>query len=192
MRDKSHGELLAELLDIPENVFAGLPLREIMTAPRAVQGIEEKDVEKINILKELSRRWFSDQNQLRKINGPEDVARHLIAKIKGDNREHFMMIALNTQHRLIGTSIISVGGLAQAIVHPREVFRAAMWYSASCIIVAHNHPSGRPAPSKEDIRVTKRLIQCGKIMEIPVLDHVILGNNVFYSYKENKVKRIRY
>ena len=192
MRDKSHGELLAELLDIPEKVFEGLTLREIMTAPKAIKGIEEKDAEKISILKELARRWFSDQNRLRVINGPEDVARHLIDKIKGDNREHFMMIALNLHHRIIGTSIISVGNLTQAVVHPREVFRAAMWYSAAFIIVAHNHPSGRPAPSKEDIRVTKKLIQCGKIMEIPVLDHVILGDNIFYSYKENKVKRIRY
>ena len=101
------------------------------------------------------------------------------------------LLALNIHHRLIGTSVVSVGSLSGAVVHPREVFRDAMGYSASAIIVAHNHPSGRPAPSKEDIKVTQHLMLCGDIMEIPVLDHVILGDNLFYSYKENKVGRIK-
>ena len=106
-------------------------------------------------------------------------------------KSHGELLALNTHHRLIGTSVVSVGSLSGAVVHPREVFRDAMGYSASAIIVAHNHPSGRPAPSKEDIKVTQRLMLCGDSMEIPVLDHVILGDNLFYSYKENKVRRIK-
>ena len=188
---KSHGELLAELLNIPAEVFTERTLREILETPMTIKGIGEKRAEKIRVLKEISRRWFSEQHRLRVINGPEDVARHLMPKLKGENQEHFMLLALNIHHRLIGTSVVSVGSLSGAVVHPREVFRDAMGYSASAIIVAHNHPSGRPAPSKEDIKVTQHLMLCGDIMEIPVLDHVILGDNLFYSYKENKVGRIK-
>ena len=82
---------------------------------------------------EISRRWFSEQHRLRVINGPEDVARHLMPKLKGEIQEHFMLLALNIHHRLIGTSVVSVANLSGAVVHPREVFRDAMGYSASAI-----------------------------------------------------------
>ena len=98
---KSHGELLAELLNIPAEVFTERTLREILEAPMTIKGIGEKRAEKIRVLKEISRRWFSEKNRLRVINGPEDVARHLMPKLKGENQEHFMLLALNIHHRLI-------------------------------------------------------------------------------------------
>ena len=79
---------------------------------------------------------------------------------------------------------ISIGSLSASIVHPREVFRAAVDYAAAAMILCHNHPSGDPSPSKEDIMVTKRMLKAGNIMDIPVLDHVIIGKNRFFSLKE--------
>jgi len=91
---------------------------------------------------------------------------------------------LNTKNHVIGMQTISVGGLNSTSVHPREVFQIAVKYSAATIILVHNHPSGDPTPSMEDIAITKRIVKCGKIMDITVLDHIIIGNNKFASLKE--------
>ena len=83
--------------------------------------------------------------------------------------------------------VISVGSLTASVVHPREVFKAAIQQTAASIILVHNHPSGDPTPSKEDIEVTARMVQVGRVMDIPVLDHIILGNDNYISLKEKGV-----
>lgn len=85
---------------------------------------------------------------------------------------------------IIATPTISIGSLSASIVHPREVFEEAVKYHSASIILVHNHPSGDPDPSKEDIATTERLIKAGEIMDIPVLDHIIIGNHHFSSFKE--------
>lgn len=99
-------------------------------------------------------------------------------------KEHFICLFLNTKNRVIFKEIISIGSLNAAIVHPREVFRAAIKRCSASLICAHNHPSGDPNPSPEDVELTKRLARAGEIVGIEVLDHLIIGGNTFVSLKE--------
>jgi DNA repair protein RadC len=96
----------------------------------------------------------------------------------------FIELCLDTKNQIIKEDIISVGSLNANVVHPREVFRTALAESAAHIIVAHNHPSGDPTPSKEDVEITKKLVETGRIMGIDVLDHVIIGDGRHFSMKE--------
>jgi DNA repair protein RadC len=100
------------------------------------------------------------------------------------SQEHFVCLYLNTKNQVLHKQTIFIGSLNASIVHPREVFREALKRSAASIICLHNHPSGDPAPSREDIEVTKRLVECGKMIGIDVLDHLIIGENKFVSLKE--------
>ncbi|OPZ81272.1 MAG: hypothetical protein BWY76_03084 [bacterium ADurb.Bin429] len=98
--------------------------------------------------------------------------------------EHFRALLLNTRNEVTGMQEISVGSLNASLVHPRELFHAAISRKAAAIIVAHNHPSGDPTPSKEDLALTARLKQAGDLLGIPVLDHLVIGDNRFVSMKE--------
>ena len=109
------------------------------------------------------------------IHSPGDVARLLFKYLAGVDREHFVVLLLNTKGRLIGVSTVSVGDLSSTLVHPREVYKPAILANAASIIVAHNHPSGDPSPSPEDVQVTRRLAEAGEVLGIDVLDHIVLG-----------------
>jgi DNA repair protein RadC len=117
------------------------------------------------------------------IKTPEDVMELLKGRLNLLKKEHFLALLLDTRNQLIKVCQISVGSLDSSIVHPREVFKEAIAASAASIIVAHNHPSGNPAASEEDIQLTKRLAEAGQIVGIDVLDHVITGDNTFLSLK---------
>lgn len=112
------------------------------------------------------------------------VHRHLARLWQQESREHFYLILLDVRHRLISEFVISIGSLTASIVHPREVFRPAVIHSAAAVILAHNHPSGDPEPSDEDLRVTRRLYRCGQWIGIPVLDHVISGRGEWCSLRD--------
>jgi DNA repair protein RadC len=99
-------------------------------------------------------------------------------------KEHFVCLFLNTKNVVIGKETLSIGTLDSTLVHPREVFKAAVQRSASSIICVHNHPSGDPTPSSEDVSMTSRLLEAGRMMGIHVLDHVIIGDNRYASLKE--------
>ena len=103
------------------------------------------------------------------------------------NKEIFKIILLNTKNEIICDVDISVGTVSMSIVHPREVFREAIKRSSSKIILMHNHPSGNIEPSKEDKNVTSRLIKCGELIGIDVIDHIIIGDGAYYSFKENMI-----
>ena len=118
------------------------------------------------------------------IHGPEDVAAYAMPHLRDERKEHFMALLLNMKNHVLSLQTISVGSLNASIVHPREVFQAAIEHAAAGLVLIHNHPSGDPTPSPEDIAVTERLVQAGKIMDIPVLDHVIVGDNKYISLKE--------
>jgi DNA repair protein RadC len=118
------------------------------------------------------------------VNGPEDVAHFAMPRFRFEQREHFAVMLLNTKNHILGLHDVSVGSLQASVVHPREVFRTAVDYAAASMILLHNHPSGDPTPSHEDIAVTARLVKAGKIMDIPVLDHVIIGRNRYVSLKD--------
>lgn len=120
------------------------------------------------------------------IHGPESAEIIIRNYLETADREYFIMLALNNKNKVICINTVSIGSLNASIVHPREVFKAAILSNASAIIVAHNHPSGDISPSKEDILTTKNLVKAGKIMGIPVLDHIIIGSesNNWISLKE--------
>lgn len=120
-----------------------------------------------------------------KIHSPEDVSKIVKSLITDPNKEHFIALYLNTKNGILKQEIISIGSLSANIVHPREVFKTACIISASSIIVAHNHPSGDPTPSTEDIELTNKLVEAGKVLGIQVLDHVIIGNDRNFGFHEN-------
>lgn len=117
------------------------------------------------------------------INSSDDANKLLQSYLNGVDREHFVVILLNRKNGIIGINTVSVGDLISSIVHPREVFKPAIVAGAASIIVAHNHPSGDPAPSRDDINVTKRLKEAGDILGINVLDHIIIGDGCYRSLK---------
>ena len=118
------------------------------------------------------------------IRSPEDAANYVMNDMRFLSQEHFVCIYLSTKNQVIHQQTIFIGSLNASIVHPREVFKEAFRRSAASIICIHNHPSGDPGPSREDIEVTKRLVECGKIIGIEILDHLIIGDKKFVSLKE--------
>lgn len=118
------------------------------------------------------------------IRSPEDGADYVMEEMRSLNQEHLVALFLNTKNQIIHQQTIFIGSLNASIVHPREIFREAVKRSAASIICAHNHPSGDPTPSQEDIHVTRRLVEAGNIMGIHLVDHLIIGDNTFISLKE--------
>lgn len=117
---------------------------------------------------------------------PDTVANYLFDYFRDSYKEEFVVLLLDTKNRVTKTKRVSIGSLNQTLVHPREVFRFAIMENSNSIIVSHNHPSGDPSPSKEDIAITNRLIQAGKLIGINVLDHLIIGNNKYISLREKR------
>jgi len=118
------------------------------------------------------------------IRAPQDVSTLLMGRLRYETKEHFMIVLLSTKNHVLAIPTISIGSLNASIVHPRELFHEAINHSAAAVILVHNHPSGDPTPSPEDIRLTKKLMDAGEILEIHVLDHVIIGDNKYVSLKE--------
>ncbi len=123
------------------------------------------------------------------IQRPDAVARILKAVLSTDDKtdkdkEHFWAIGLDTRNKVRYIELVSLGTLNASLVHPREVFRTAVMKAAASIIVGHNHPSGDPQPSEEDLKITRRLSEAAKIMGIELLDHVVIGRNEHVSFKE--------
>lgn len=123
------------------------------------------------------------------IREPEDAAKIMQQHYDGSDREVFSFIALNVKHRVIGIHDVSVGSLTASVVHPREVFKAALLMNSAAIIIAHCHPSGDTTPSREDLNITRQLMEAGKLLDIPILDHLITGTDqeahtAFCSMKE--------
>ena len=108
----------------------------------------------------------------------------LLTELKDQRREHFLCLYLNARNQVVHKELISIGSLSASIVHPREVFQVAVTRAAASIILAHNHPSGDVTPSKEDIELTRRMVEAGGIMGIDILDHIILSESDFLSLKE--------
>lgn len=115
------------------------------------------------------------------ISSAEDAALYVMDRMRHLKKEHFLTLHLDTKHRVIAEEIVSIGCLDASIVHPREIFKAALKRSASAILCMHNHPSGDPTPSPEDIAVTRRLCEAGRLLGVDVLDHIVIGDGNFVS-----------
>lgn len=196
----SNAELLAIILRTGWHQENALHLAQrLLAEPRGLRFLAEASFRELASFKgvgpakaaqvkaaiELGRRLAqAGRTERPAIHSPLDVAALLMEEMRYLDREYFRALSLNTKNQVLAIDNISVGSLNSSIVHPREVFKRAITNSAAAVILVHNHPSGDPAPSREDIEVTKRLVQAGNLLGIGVLDHIIIGDGRYLSFKE--------
>ena len=150
-----------------------------------VKGIGIAKASQIKAAFELTNRLedYSGSGDKPLVKTPDDVVSAVRSRLRGKKKEHFLALLLDTRSQLIKVSEISIGSLDTSIVHPREVFKEAISASAASVIFVHNHPSGDPEASEDDIELTKRLTKAGEIVGIDVLDHIIIGDKKYLSLK---------
>lgn len=182
-KEKSALAIGCDLVKSKETVqdFSSITIEELC----AFEGVGESKACQIIAAVELGKRvHMTDIKRRVKLTSPHEVVAFFTSELKGVQVEKFIGVFLNTKNEIIAWEVISVGSLNASIVHPREVFNRAIKRSAASILVLHNHPSGHVAPSQEDLLITERLAEVGKIMGIPLLDHLIIGHKDYYSFKE--------
>jgi DNA repair protein RadC len=152
-----------------------------------IKGLGQAKAATVLAALEIGRR-ISSAKPIEKIHlsCPQDVADFLMPRLRYAAKEQFVVILLNNKNKVIGTEVVYEGSLSSSGVHPREVFAPAILHHAAAIMVAHNHPSGDPKPSIEDEEVTRLLLRSGKVLGIPMIDHVIIGDGNYYSFLENE------
>ncbi len=149
-----------------------------------IEGIGLAKAAQLKAVAEISRRLPLTGGPEEIIKSPASAAEVLMPRLRYLQQEKFCIVLLNTKNMLIAVEEVTTGGLNSSLVHPREVFKPAIRRSSAAIILAHNHPSGDPHPSREDIKVTHRLIEVGDLVGIKVLDHIIIGDGRFLSLKQ--------
>jgi len=172
------------------NNFGGLVALTDITHEEltTIRGIGDAKACNILAALELNKRVSAYAlNKKVKITSPNDVCNIFMDELRYDKKEKFIIVLLNTKSEIISKELISIGNLNSSIVHPREVYKYAIKKSAASILFIHNHPSGNPEPSKNDKNITKRLTEVGEIIGIDVIDHIIIGNNRYFSFKENNL-----
>lgn len=183
-KEKSALELGLDLIKACDNDFSILSqmtLEELCM----IEGIgESKGCQILSVMELAKRIQNSPLKRKFRISSPKEVVDFFSPELSDLKVEKFIAVLLNTKNEVIGWEVISIGSLNASIVHPREVFNRAIKRSAASILVVHNHPSGHVAPSKEDHLVTSRLGEVGQIMGIPLIDHIIICKNDYYSFKE--------
>ncbi|MPN46980.1 hypothetical protein SDC9_194579 [bioreactor metagenome] len=154
-----------------------------------ISGVGIKRAAQIKAIAELARRLYSNVYNVNKykITQPKDAANLLMNDMRFLKKEYLKVILLNTKNEVISIETISIGSLNASITHPRETFISAIRKSAASIILAHNHPSGDPSPSSEDISLTNRIRESGKLLGIELLDHIIIGDLKYVSLKEQGI-----
>lgn len=154
----------------------------------SLKGIGAAKAAQLMALAEISKRFRTFRSgEEYKITQPKDAAELLMEDMRYLKQEHLKVIMLNTKNTVITVKSVSVGSLNSSIVHPREVFCEAIKKSSASIIISHNHPSGDPSPSSEDISLTQRIKESGKLLGIELLDHIIIGNGNYVSLKEKGI-----
>ncbi|MBS4024999.1 MAG: DNA repair protein RadC [Clostridia bacterium] len=153
-----------------------------------IRGIGPAKACQVKAALELAKRLAALGGESRPvIRSPQDIAALVLEEMRSLDREHFKTLALNTKNQVLAIETVSIGSLNSSIVHPREVFKNPIKRSAAAIVLVHNHPSGDPTPSSEDVAVTKRLIEAGKILGVEVLDHLVTGNKGYISLREKNL-----
>jgi DNA repair protein RadC len=184
------GRADSNALDLANAMLAAVGGVEGLTRSRGedlmrISGIGAARSAQVMAAVELGRRTLTRADRHRvQVTGPRAVAELLLPIYGNRPVEQFGVVLLDTKRRVMRTTVVTVGTLDASIVHPREIFREAAATGAAAIVVFHNHPSGDPEPSQEDIALTRRLIAAGVLMGIDVIDHLILGNVCYVSMKE--------
>jgi DNA repair protein RadC len=186
-----HGRARASALDLANLMLASGGLHGLVRARHGelqrLPGIGTARAAQVLAAIELGRRTLARGGEARpQMSSPRTVAEYLLPQFGNRPVEQFGVLLLDTKHRVIRASVLSVGTLDASIVHPREVFREATSAGAAALVLFHNHPSGDPEPSEDDIRLTERLMAAGVLMGIDVLDHIVLADVKYYSFRENK------
>jgi len=184
------GTLKDTALDLAQMVLARagnlrempyLAVEELME----IRGIGPAKAVQVKAALELGRRMVvASRGYNVDITSPEDVFNYMMEEMRYLEQEEFRIILLNIKNKVLGVETIFRGGLNSSIVHPREIFRLALRRSAASLILLHNHPSGDPTPSAEDISVTRRLVEAGEVMGVNILDHIVMGEGRFLSFRE--------
>ncbi|GGH85856.1 DNA repair protein RadC [Pullulanibacillus pueri] len=190
LRTGSREESVIQLAGRVLNTFGGLKRLKMATVEELmeIKGIGKTKAVEIQATLELGKRLmreWDDEHYI--IRSPQDGAKYVMEDMRFLTQEHFVCLYLSTKNQVIHRQTVFIGSLNASIVHPREVFKEALKRSAASIICFHNHPSGDPTPSREDIDVTKRLVECGMLLGIDVLDHIVIGDRKFISLKEKGV-----
>jgi DNA repair protein RadC len=156
---------------------------------KKVDGIGNDKAATLAAAFELSRRILSQSKWLlnKKITAPQDIAEYFIPILRDELKEKFIVVCLSSANKIIYYETISIGNLNSSVVHAREVFKVAIDHSSANIILIHNHPSGNPEPSSEDIRITKKIVEAGKILDIMVFDHLIIAGETYTSFVEKRL-----
>ncbi|HCM89416.1 MAG TPA: JAB domain-containing protein [Vagococcus sp.] len=199
----SHQELLAimlrtgskkkNVLELAEEVVKSFDnLFDLKTASIeelvAIEGIGEVKAIEIQAMIELGRRLsLYSREKVGTIQSSASLGEQLIKEMKDYHQEHLVVLYLNAKNEILKKKTIFIGSLSQSVAHPREIFNIAVKCSAARMIVVHNHPSGNPLPSEQDLSFTHRLVECGSLMGIQVIDHLIIGENSYVSMKETGV-----
>jgi len=152
-----------------------------------IDGIGKSKASQIKAALELGIRISSAKPNKYKVKNPWDIYKYYMESLRYEQKEIFKVVLLNTKNEIITDVDVSIGTLNSSLVHPREVFKEAIKRSSNKMILMHNHPSGSVEPSKEDKNITNRLIKCGEIIGIEVIDHIIIGDGLYYSFKENMI-----
>lgn len=172
---KLPGEHLSQLAQMSLHQLCQIPGIGAVKAARLIAALE------------LGRRVNESQLPLQSpLNSPEQLYGFLKPRFAHQKQEHFIVVFVDTKHRFMGQRVITKGLLNSTLIHPREVFQQALAFGAYAFFAAHNHPSGDPSPSPEDRQTTRQLVRCGKLMQIELLDHLILGHQDFYSLRERE------
>ncbi|MCL1809019.1 MAG: DNA repair protein RadC [Clostridiales bacterium] len=185
--DKSALNLAEEVLSLKESgiLFLSECSPEELTK---VRGIGAAKACRILAGVELGKRIATKpRGEKTKVCGPETIASLFMEEMRYCKKEIFNILLMNTKGEIIGTDIVSVGDLSGTVIHPREVFLPAVRRSAAAVAFVHNHPSGDPTPSNDDIKTTKKLVDAGKIIGIAVWDHIVIGDGKYVSFREEQL-----
>ncbi len=187
-----HGAARSGALDLANDVLVSVGglhglARASADELRRIPGIGAARASQLLAAVEAGRRTLVRSRRERpQIMEPRNAAELLIPQFGSKGVEHFGVLLLDTKHRVMRTSVVSIGSLDASVVHPREVFREATMVGAAALVLFHNHPSGDPSPSKDDVALTERLVRAGELMGIHVIDHVIVAEGRYHSMRERK------
>lgn len=200
----SDAELLAILLrtgrrgenviDLARRILAQLPEENLAALPQMppqelarIDGLGLAKAATVLAALELGRRAQCGTQALRRADEARVVADILMPRYRREKREHFIVLPMTSKNEILMTAVVSIGTLTHVLAHPREVFEPAIRCGAARVILVHNHPSGDPAPSAEDRRITRVMAEAGRLLEIPVIDHIVLGDGRFFSFAEQGI-----
>lgn len=180
-------ELARKVLNLPPGGILNLVYLSAEQL-QSLHGIGKVKAVQLKCAAEISRRISMTRRKDQvHLNDPRSIMEYYKEMLRHEDREHLLLSMFDNASRLIGEVTVSVGTCSASLVSPREIFIRALEHRAVYVVLLHNHPSGNPAPSEEDFQVTERVKQCGKLLDIPLADHIIVGDNCYYSFYEQGV-----